>query len=460
MGLALASFNHPLTARECGFYIGTACPEAVSPADVQYRDGVDVYADQEAGLGEAEVTIAVSSDSRSGTWSRDLDAIAELWGLNVREFCPDGTVRDAVAHGMDADVYLLDAPRQLQDVARFRPLLDLRSFIDEATLLDDYGSNFVSLSRLGRDGTWPSDTGPIRGVMVNAESRAVVWTKEPAFADSGYVPPSDWSSFMALGDLIVADGRTPLCLGLGSTGWPAADWVEMVVLRTGGPEFDDSWIRHDVPFDDPVVVDAIRTVGEVAHRPGFLDVSPVATAQRGVDSAMVELVQQPGVCLMTLSAGFLPTLFEGNTELGVASSAFPTFGTDDDDAIVGTSRLAVAVTDRPEVRNLMTALASPSWGLGSSELEWFSPVPLNARFDVTRVANPEMAEIVSALQASVRAGNFRLDASDAMPPEVASAFLDGMLRLFRDGSLDDLAELSLDIAQDIDAAWRELEGAG
>ena len=46
------------------------------------------------------------------------------------------------------------------------------------------------------------------------------------------------------------------------------------MLRTAGPDFYDSWIRHDVPFDDPVVVDAIRTVGEMVHRPGYLDTSP------------------------------------------------------------------------------------------------------------------------------------------------------------------------------------------
>ena len=85
---------------------------------------------------------------------------------------------------------------------------------------------------------------------------------------------------MALADTIVADGRTPFCLGhrVGrpADGWPATDWVEMVVLRTAGPDFYDAWTRHDVPFDDPVVVEAIRTVGEMVHRPGFLDIEPEA----------------------------------------------------------------------------------------------------------------------------------------------------------------------------------------
>ena len=34
--------------------------------------------------------------------------------------------------------------------------------------------------------TWPSDTGPIHGVIVGASSKATVWTNEPEFSDLGY----------------------------------------------------------------------------------------------------------------------------------------------------------------------------------------------------------------------------------------------------------------------------------
>jgi hypothetical protein len=69
-----------------------------------------------------------------------------------------------------------------------------------------------------------------------------------------------------------------------------------------------------------------------------------------------------------------------------------------------------------------------------------------------------MAEIVTGLQAAIRADDLRFDASDNMPQEIGSgAFFDGMVRLFREGSLENLDELSLDIAHDIEAAWRERE---
>ena len=126
--------------------------------------------------------------------------------------------------------------------------------------------------------------------------------------------------------------------------------------------------------------------------------------------------------------------------------------------MVGGASFAVAVTDRPEVRTLMAALASPDWGLGAAQRDWASMLPANTRFDATSIANPDMAEIVAGIQDAIRSGNLRFDASDNMPPEIGfEAFNAGMVRLFREGSLENLDELSLDIAGDIEAAWVELE---
>lgn len=106
----------------------------------------------------------------------------------------------------------------------------------------------------------------------------------------------------------------------------------------------------------------------------------------------------------------------------------------------------------------MTALASPDFGAASAQLDWPSMLPANARFEVSTMVNPEVAAIVSGLQAAIRSESFRVDASDAMPPEIgAGAFWDGMMRLSREGSPENLDQLSLDIAREIEAAWLELE---
>ena len=105
----------------------------------------------------------------------------------------------------------------------------------------------------------------------------------------------------------------------------------------------------------------------------------------------------------------------------------------------------------------MKALASPDWGIGAAQSDWGIGAA-NTRFDVTNITNPDAAEVVGGIQAAIGSDDFRFDASDNMPQEIGfGAFLDGMVRLFRDGSPKNLDELSLDIAHDIEQAWLELE---
>ena len=231
---------------------------------------------------------------------------------------------------------------------------------------------------------------------------------------------------MQLAEQMVADGQTPFCLGIESaqaSGWPATDWVEQVVLRTAGADFYDDWIAHRVPFDDPSVVNAIRTIGEMVVSPGFLDTTPAQAAIRPFTYALQDFFGEPGSCLMTPFPSFLPEILDGLEGDGFATFGFPTFGQGHDDAVVGGGGIAVAVTDRPEVRRVMAALASPDMGDATVQLPWPVGLPANARFDTAKIVNPEVGEIVEGLQAAVRSDELRFDASDAMPPEIGNGRL-------------------------------------
>jgi alpha-glucoside transport system substrate-binding protein len=164
---------------------------------------------------------------------------------------------------------------------------------------------------------------------------------------------------------------------------------------------------------------------------------------------------------MTPFPSFMPLNLGHPLDKPVGVFDFPTFGLGHDDAVVGSGSILVAVTDRPEVRQVMKAIASADFGAGGAQLDWPDGLPANARFDTTTMANLVMGEIAGELQTAIRSDEFRYDASDAMPSEIGSdAFLKGMVRLFRDGSLENLDQLSLDIAGDIEAAWVELEQSG
>jgi serine/threonine protein kinase/DNA-binding SARP family transcriptional activator len=457
MDLATASATRTFSTDECQLYFGDkGCPAAVSVAGIEYFGGLDAYISA-VPLEQAEVVVAVAGGVDE--LRHDLDAIGAQHGVHIQAQQAPTSATELASEALPGDILVIN-PSDLSELAAIHPMLDLRPFVDEATLLDDYGTHLVSLSRLGDDGAWPSNAGAVHGVPVDLALKSLIWTNEPEFTDLGYVRPTDWASFMDLAREMVADGQIPFCLGIESgdaDGWPATDWVETVVLRTAGPDFYDRWIRHDLPFDDQVVVNAIRTIGEMVLTPGFLDTSPAEAADRPLELAMRDLAEKPGSCLMTPLPSFMPHL-AGTLEQPIGTFAFPAFGLGHDDALVGGGSIAVAVTDRPEVRQVMAALASGDYGTGTAQVEWPDTLPANARFDSTTMVNPVMSEILGELQAAIRSDDFRFDASDAMPPEIGQgAFWDGMLRLFREGTLENLDQLSREIATGIEAAWRDLE---
>ncbi len=456
MTLAQASTVRTFSTDECKRYFSDkGCPVEVSVAGLQYLGGMDAYTKAVA-LDQAEVV--VTSGFGSDELARDLEALGQQYGVRIVA----RRTSDMVSQGLTDDILVI-GPSELPNLSAVHRLVDLRPFVDEAALLDDYGPHLVSLSRIGDNGEWPSETGAIHGVVVNLGSKSLIWTNEPEFTDLGYETPSDWPSFISLANEMVADGQTPLCLGIESgfaDGWPVTDWVETVVLRTAGADFYDQWINHQVPFDDPLVVDAIRTVGEMVHTPGFLDTTPAQAADRLFTFALNDFAEKSR-CLMTPFPSFMPTNIGHTLDKPVGVFAFPAFGLGHDDAVVGAGSLAVAITDRPEVRTVMAALASADFGAAAAQLDWPEGLPANARFDTTKMANPVMGEIVGELQAAIQSDDFRFDASDAMPPEIgAGAFWAGMVRLFREGSAENLDQLSLDIAREIEAAWLELERSG
>jgi hypothetical protein len=459
---AMTSAPRGFTETECDRYFADGCPVPASTADVEYLGGTAAYANVR-NAGRTQVVVGVPGgffDAVYQEWQSNVDYVAGRSRIDVR-LQPLPSPTDALTDGVDVDIVFLGA-NDLPELAAAQRLVDLRTFVDEAGLVEDYGQHLVSLTRVGEDGTWPSDDGPVHGVMVSADSKTVMWTNEPEFTDAGYVAPTDWDSLMSLARTMVADGRTPFCVGLESgdaDGWPATDWVEVAVLRSAGPEFYDRWIRHDVPFDDPVVVDAIRSIGEMVLTPGFLDTTPADASLRNFEFAWRDFVDGSAGCMMAPFPSYMPAIAGTTRSLG--SFEFPGASGAYADMVVGGGTFAVPVTDRPEIRALMAALASPDWGVGTARRQALFGVPPNTRFDVATMANPALADVTTAVHEAIRADAFRMDGSDAMPEDIGfGAFWEGMVRLVREGTPENLDALAADIAGDIEAAWAQLESGG
>ena len=95
-----------------------------------------------------------------------------------------------------------------------------------------------------------------------ANVKGYVWYSPKTFEDKGWEVPKTWDEMLTLSEKIADDGTMkPWCAGFESgeaTGWPGTDWVEDVVLRAQGPEVYDQWVSHEIPFNDPKIVDAFE----------------------------------------------------------------------------------------------------------------------------------------------------------------------------------------------------------
>ena len=97
--------------------------------------------------------------------------------------------------------------------------------------------------------TYSTVDGVVYGVPFGANVKSLVWYSPKRFKASGYAVPTTWRQLMDLSRTIARNGQTPWCGGLDSgdsTGWPATDWLEEIVLgQFGGEVYDSLGRAHD-----------------------------------------------------------------------------------------------------------------------------------------------------------------------------------------------------------------------
>lgn len=287
----------------------------------------------------------------------------------------------------------------------------------------------------------------------DANIKSFVWYSPSAFADAGYEVPETWDDLIALSDQIVEDGSVPWCAGVGSgdaTGWPATDWVEDVMLRTAGPDVYDQWFTHEIPFNDPQVVEAIDTAGEILKNPDYVNgglggVESIATT-RFEDAGLPIL---DGNCWMHRQASFYVSFWGEDVEIGedgdVFAFYFPPIEEEHGSPVLGGGSFVAGFADREEVNQFRAYLASDHWHAKLAATGNFvSPnttVPLDNYSDPVIRLSAEMLQAEDAV--------FRFDASDLMPGQVgANSFLTGMVNWLTGSS-------SQEVADQIENSWPE-----
>ena len=294
--------------------------------------------------------------------------------------------------------------------------------------------------------------GNVYGVPNKGDVKSLVWYSPQGFADNGYEIPQSWAELEALMEQMKGNGQTPWCVGIESgaaTGWAFTDWMEDMMLRLHGPAVYDQWVSHEIPFNDPKVVEVAEFVGNVWFGEGNVSGGRDLISQRSFREMAAAHLN--GECMMHRQANFAGAHYieAGASSLGPDGDVnvfyLPTISDEFGTVVLGAGTHAVAFTDKPETLAVLEYIGTAEYAnarIASDKGGFLSP---NRDHDTSLYSSSfdrALAEIL------VSANPFRFDASDLMPGEVGAGEFWRSGTDFVSGS-----KTAQEFADDTEGAW-------
>ncbi len=373
---------------------------------------------------------------------QSMQPFEERTGIHIEFQRGDKPYEEYLATRMESgdlpDIANFPQPSWLPQLAEQGKIIDLRTFLDDAYLRQQYPDVFLNLATVDDR---------LLGIWHVVGVKSLVWYPKQAFDAQGYEVPETWEELIALSDRIVENGGTPWCIGInetGAQGWVGTDWVEDILLRTAPPETYDAWVRHDLPFNSPEIKRAFEIMGRIWLNDDYVYGGSENIAMEGFLDSPKHLFEDPPGCYLHKQASFAPFFFPEGVRYGEDYDFFylppidPEFGK----PVLGGGELMAMFNDRPEVREVMRYLTTAESTQAliqygnflspnrNTPLEWF-PTVADLRF----------AQIV------LSADTYRFDASDLMPGEVGfGSFYRGITDWVEGADLET-------VLQEIDDSW-------
>jgi alpha-glucoside transport system substrate-binding protein len=264
----------------------------------------------------------------------------------------------------------------------------------------------------------------ILGIPNKADVKSVVWYSPKTFKEKGYEVPETWDEMIALQNKMKTDGIAPWCIGIESgdaTGWPLTDWMEDIMLRLHGPEVYDQWVAHEIPFNDPKVVEAAEMVEDIWFPNGNVLNGRQSIASTGFQQAGLPVAD--GTCGMHRQANFYAAQFKekGNLTFGEDGDVnvfyLPTINDEFGKVLLSGGTYVVAFNDDEDTMAAMEFLASPDYANARNEAEKGGFLSPNSEHDTALYADDLDRTLAELL---VESETVRFDGSDNMPSEVGS----------------------------------------
>jgi alpha-glucoside transport system substrate-binding protein len=322
----------------------------------------------------------------------------------------------AVEGGNPPDIAAVGQPGLMADFAAqdaIQPLDDLRDAI-----VDNFGEAVADAGSV--DGTQ-------YGILFKGANKSTIWYAVPSFEEAGVEPPETWDELTEARDTLKAAGITPYSVGV-DVGWPMSDLFENIYIRTAGPEMYDQLARHEIPWTDQSVKDALTFMADIVGDSADMVGGTEGALQTEMPDSVANVFNDPPKAAMVPVGDFAPAQgdFTLERETGYNVFTFPSID-GSGPSVVGGGDLFVQFRDSPAadafLEYLTTSDAAEIWAARGG---FSSP---NQNLD-TSVYPDEITRVTAG--ALGEAETFRFDLSDLQPSAFGGTPGQGLFKHFTD----------------------------
>jgi ABC-type glycerol-3-phosphate transport system substrate-binding protein len=265
------------------------------------------------------------------------------------------------------------------------------------------------------------------GVMFKASNKSTIWYNVSTFEEAGVEPPKTWDDLNSVRDTVKAAGITPYSVGV-DVGWPITDLFENVYLRSAGPEKYDQLTKHEIPWTDQSVKDALTIMKDIVGDSSNLAGGTEGALQTEMPDSVAKVFSDNPDASMVIIGDFAPGVTETTLEpeTGYNVFDFPSIE-GSDPSIVASGDLFLKFKDSPAadafLEYLTTTEAAEIWAKRGG---FSSP---NKNIDVDVYPDEITKTTAGAL---AEAETFRFDMSDLEPAAFGGTPGKGLWKAFTD----------------------------
>ena len=322
----------------------------------------------------------------------------------------------AVEGGNPPDIAAIGQPGLMADFAEQGAIQSIDDLRDQ--IVDAFGESVADVGTV--DGTQ-------YGIMFKGANKSTIWYNVAAFEEAGVEPPETWEELQEAASTLQAAGITPYSVGV-DVGWPITDLFENVYIRTAGVEMYDQLTRHEIPWTDQSVKDALTVMADIVGESDNLAGGTDGALETEMPESVAKVFTDDPEAAMVVIGDFAPGVTETTLEpeTGFNVFTFPSVE-DSEPAVVGGGDIFVQFKDSPAadafLEYLTTTEAAEIW----AERGGFSSPNKNLDTDVY----PD--EITRATAGALgEAEVFRFDMSDLQPSAFGGTPGQGLFKLFSD----------------------------